>query len=194
VSASEQKEALALITKDFFGTESFKFNPELIARLATDRFERTEADGSMQTSVVRLVAGVQKEILDHVYSPAVATRLAEVSMKVNDPKETLGLSDVYDTLQNAIWAEAKTGQETTLLRRNLQREQLRRMADVLVKPAGPWPADARSIMRENARQLASLLEKSLTKPGLSKTTRSHYADALDTVNSTLKASIQRAAP
>jgi hypothetical protein len=194
VSASEQKEALALITKDFFGAESFKFTPELIARLATDRFERTEADGSMQTSVVRLVAGVQKEILDHVYSPAVATRLAEVGMKVNNPKETLGLSDVYDSLQEAIWSEAKTGQETSLIRRNLQREQLRRMTDVLVKPAGPWPADARSIMRENARQLTGVLEKALAKTGLSKTTRAHYADALDSLNAALKASMQRATP
>ena len=194
VSAAKQKEALALIAKDFFGTDSFKFKPEFIARLATDRFERTEADGSMQTSVARLVAGVHKEILDHVYSPSVATRLAEVGMKVNDPKESLGLADVYDTLQEAIWTEAKTGQETSLIRRNLQREQLRRMTDVLVKPAGPWPADARSIMRENARQLAGMLEKALAKPGLSKTTRAHYADALDALNVTLKASVQRASP
>jgi hypothetical protein len=194
VSAAKQKEALALITKDFFGTDSFKFKPEFIARLATDRFERTMSDGSMQTSVALLVAGVQKGILDHVYSPAVATRLAEVGMKVNDPKETLGLSDVYDTIQDAIWSEAKTGQETSLIRRNLQREQLRRMTDVLVKPAGPWPADARSIMRENARQLAGTLEKVLAKPSLSKTTRAHYADALDALNVTLKASVQRASP
>ena len=194
VSAAKQKEALALITKDFFGTDSFKFKPEFIARLATDRFERTMSDGSMQTSVALLVAGVQKGILDHVYSPAVATRLAEVGMKVNDPKETLGLSDVYDTIQEAIWSEAKTGQETSLIRRNLQREQLRRMTDVLVKPAGPWPADARSIMRENARQLAGTLEKVLAKPSLSKTTRAHYADALDALNVTLKASVQRASP
>ena len=194
VSAAKQKEALALITKDFFGTDSFKFKPEFIARLATDRFERTEADGSMQTSVARLVARVQKEILDHVYSPSVATRLAEVGMKVNDPKETLGLADVYDALQEAIWVEAKTGQETSLIRRNLQREQLRRMADVLVKPAGPWPADARSIMRENARQLVIILQKANAKVGLSKTTRAHYADALDTLNAALKASMQRASP
>jgi hypothetical protein len=148
----------------------------------------------LQTSVASLVAGVQKGILDHVYSPAVATRLAEVSMKVHDPKETLGLADVYDALQDAIWSEAKTGQETSLMRRNLQREQLRRMTDVLVKPAGPWPADARSILRENARQLVNALEKALAKPGLSKTTRAHYADALDSLNATLKASMQRAAP
>ncbi len=194
VSAAKQKEALALITKDFFGTESFNFKPEFIARLATDRFERTPADGSMQTSVARLVAGVQKEILDHVYSPSVASRLAESSMKVNNPRETLGLSEVYDVLQDAIWSEAKSGQETNLIRRNLQREQLRRMTDVLVKPAGTWPADARSLMRDNARQLVSLLEKANAKPGLSKTTRAHYADSLDSLNAALKASMQRATP
>ena len=194
VSASQQREALKLMTQDFFGTESFKFKPEFIARLGTDRLNRGETGSSLQTSVAALVANVQKGILDHVYSPAVANRLAEVGMKVNDPKETLGLADVYDTLQDAIWSEAKTGQETSLIRRNLQREQLRRMIDVLVKPAGPWPADARSIMRENARQLVVLLEKANAKPGLSKTTRAHYADALDSLNATLKASMQRAAP
>ena len=194
VSASKQKEALSLITKDFFGTDSFKFRPELIARLANDRLNSFEPQSNFQLSVISLVAGVQRGILDHVYSPTVASRLAEVGMRVNDPKDTLGLADVYDTLQDAIWAEAKSGQETTLLRRNLQREQLRRMADVLVKPAGPWPADARSIMRENARQLSNVLEKSLAKPGLSKTTRAHYADALDTLNASLKASMQRASP
>jgi hypothetical protein len=182
------------VTHDFFGVESFKFKPELIARLGPDRLNRGESGIGLQISVAALVANVQKGILDHVYSPAVATRLAEVGMKVNDPKETLGLADVYDTLQDAIWSEAKTGQETSLIRRNLQREQLRRMIDVLVKPAGPWPADARSIMRENARQLVVLLEKANAKPGLSKTTRAHYADALDSLNATLKASMQRAAP
>ena len=194
VAATKQREALSLITKDFLGVESFKFKPEFIARLATDRLERLETQGNLQTSVASLVAGVQKGILDHVYSPPVATHLAEVGMKVNDPKETLGLADVYDALQDAIWSEVKTGQETSLIRRNLQREQLRRVTDVLVKPAGPWPADARSVLRENARQLVGQLEKALAKPGLSKTTRAHYADALDSLNATLKASMQRAAP
>ena len=194
VSAGLQREALQLMTKDFLGTDSFKFKPEFIARLAVDRLESSSVQGGLQISVASLVAGVQKGILDQIYSPAVATRLAEVGMKVNDPRETLGLSDVYDALQEAIWSEAKTGQETSLIRRNLQREQLRRMTDVLVKPAGPWPADARSILRDNARQLSGLLDKTLAKPGLSKTTRAHYADSLDTLNASLKASMQRAAP
>ena len=194
VSAGLQREALQLMTKDFLGTDSFKFKPEFIARLAVDRLESSSLQGGLQTSVASLVAGVQKGILDQIYSPAVATRLAEVGMKVNDPRETLGLSDVYDALQDAIWSEAKTGQETSLIRRNLQREQLRRMTDVLVKPAGPWPADARSILRDNARQLSVLLNKTLAKPGLSKTTRAHYADSLDTLNASLQASMQRAAP
>jgi hypothetical protein len=39
-----------------------------------------------------------------------------------------------------------------------------------------------------------VLEKALAKSGLSKTTRAHYADALDSLNATLKASMQRATP
>ncbi len=66
VSAGLQREALQLMTKDFLGTDSFKFKPEFIARLAVDRLESSSLQGGLQTSVASLVAGVQKGILDQI--------------------------------------------------------------------------------------------------------------------------------
>ena len=79
-----------------------------------------------------------------------------------------------------------------MMRRNLQREHLKRMAGSLLKPSATLPADARSLLRENARGLAATLRTAQAKPGLSKETRAHYAESLNTLEEALKAPLQRA--
>jgi hypothetical protein len=67
-------------------------------------------------------------------------------------------------LQNAIWSELKAAHDIDPLRRNLQREHLRRVINVLIKPAATTPADARSLMRANARDLQQQMRAALNKP------------------------------
>jgi hypothetical protein len=104
----------------------------------------------------------------------------------------LRLSELHETLQSAIWSEAKTGAETTTLRRNLQREHLRRVASALLKPAPTAPADAAGLLRENARRLVTALRAAQSRAGLSKETRAHYAASLNALEEALKAPLQRA--
>ena len=189
VPAERQREALKLIADDFFRAESFRFKPEFIGRLAIDQFDRP---ANPEVSVSNSVLGIQKSILDQVMSDPVAARLIEAPERSTNPARALRLSEVYDTLQAAIWSEARTGQEPPLMRRNLQREHLRRMATAIVKPTPTLPPDARALMRESARSLAALLREARAKPGLSKEARAHYADSLNTLEETLKASLQRA--
>jgi hypothetical protein len=73
----------------------------------------------------------------------------------------------------------------------LQREHLRRVTDVLVKPSGTMPADARSLLRLNAQTLSAQLQKSLTRGALSKETQAHFAESLNTLQSALQAQVQR---
>ena len=46
-------------------------------------------------------------MLDTLYSDGVAQRLLDAQDKVTEPKRLLQLSELYDTLQNAIWSELK---------------------------------------------------------------------------------------
>ena len=101
------------------------------------------------------------------------------------------LSELYDTLQGSIWSELKTGREVTPMRRNLQREHLRRVAGALLRPSGSVPADARSLQRMNAIQLASEIRSAQAKPGFSKETKAHLAESLNTLDEALKAPMQR---
>lgn len=189
VPAARQREALQLITQDFFHAESFRFDPQLLSRLAADPFERKV---SPEVSVVANVLAVQRAILDPLFSPAVAARLLEAPLKAAKGVTPLSLAQVHDTLQNAIWSEAWQGQDAGLLRRNLQREHLRRMADVLIKPSGVVPADARSLLRMNAQNLAKQLQKALSRGHLGKETQAHFSESLNTLQTALQAQVQRA--
>ncbi|MGZ5049355.1 MAG: zinc-dependent metalloprotease, partial [Usitatibacter sp.] len=186
---ARQKEALTMITNDFFQVDSFRFKPEFVSRLAIDQYARPRnPDISIATAVLRL----QSSVLDQLMSEPVAARLLDSPEKVADRSKLLKLSDLYDSLHASIWSELKTGREITPMRRNLQREHLRRVTAVLVRGSPTMPADARSLEREDAMQLQAEIRAALSKEGLSKESRAHLHESLDTLTEALKAPMMRA--
>jgi hypothetical protein len=186
---AKQREALAMMTNDFFKTDSFRFRPEFLTRIGIDHFDRPR---NPDVSIASAVLKVQGAVLDQLMADSVAARILDSQEKVADPAKAMRLSEVYDTLQGAIWAELKTGQDIPLMRRNLQRDHLQRVATALVKPSAATPADARALQRENATQLAQQIRAALAKPGMSKEARAHLGESLNTLTEALKAPLQRA--
>ena len=187
---ARQREALAMMTNDFFKVDSFRFKPEFVSRIGIDHFERPR---NPDVSVSAAVLKVQGAVLDQLMADSVAARILDSQEKVSDPSKAIRLSEVYDTLQGAIWSELKTGQDISGMRRNLQRNHLGRIANALVKPSPTAPADARALQRENATQLAAQIRAALAKPGMSKEARAHLSESLNTLPEALKAPLTRAA-
>ncbi len=186
--AAKQREALALVTDGLFRADSFKLRPELVSRLSIDHFERTP---NPDVSIANSVLNLQKAVLDVLLADSVAQRLLDSPDKVADPASLLKLSELYDTLQGAIWSELRTGAEITSRRRNLQREHLKRLATMLVKPAAATPADGRSLQRANALQLGRQIQTALARQK-SKEAKAHLSESLATLNEAIKAPLQRA--
>ena len=138
------------------------------------------------------VLALQRAILDPLFSPAVAARLLEAPLKAAPGVTPLSLAQLHHSLQSAIWSEALQSQNASLLRRNVQREHLRRMTDALIKPPANLPADARSLLRWNAQTLATQLQKVLREGRLNTETQAHFAESLNTVQTALQAQVTRA--
>jgi hypothetical protein len=189
IAPERQREALKLVTDGLFQPESFKFKPEFLTRLAADPFEAGVGERASFTLASR-VLNVQSQALDRLMSDAVASRLLDGSFKASEGKKYLSLSDLYDNLQAAIWSDLKGTGDITLMRRNLQREHVRRVAFMLTRGGGS-PADARALQRENARTLIAQLRTAQRRAGLSKEARAHLADSLNTLEEALKAPMQR---
>jgi hypothetical protein len=187
IAPERQREALKLVTEGLFRSDSFRFQPDFLARLAADPFESV---GDRSFSLPGKVLQVQSQVLDRLMSEGVATRLLDSGFKVADAGKGLSLAELYDTLQGSIWSDLKGKGDIPLLRRNLQREHVKRVAFALTVGSAA-PADARALQRENARELVGKLKVAQARPGLSKEARAHLADSRNTLEEALKAPMQR---
>ena len=192
VEPARQREALKLVTDGLFQPDSFRFKPEFLSRVAADPFEVGVGQRG-NFSLAERVLKVQTDVLDRLMSDATAARLLDSSLKTSDGKKALSVADLYDTLQAAIWSDLKGTGDIPLMRRNLQREHVKRMSGTLTRASGNSPADARALQRENARQLVAQLRAAQSRAGLSKEARAHIGDSLNTLEDALKAQMQRSA-
>ena len=108
----------------------------------------------------------------------------------------ISLNEVYATLQTSIWSELKSGSEIDGLRRNLQREHLRRLQTTLTRGSPGLPADALSLARLHATRLQADLRSAVAKAGNSRSpasieTQAHLAESLGILNESLRATMQR---
>nr|WP_315488850.1 zinc-dependent metalloprotease [uncultured Rhodoferax sp.] len=200
VPAATQRKALALITDGLFRSNSFAFKPEFVARLVPNQFDRwfgaaggfsLAATVNPDASISGAVLALQRASLDRLMADSVAARILDAPSKMAQPQKAMPLSELYDTLQNSIWSELQSGSDIDPMRRNLQREHLRRVVNALIRPAATTPADAKSLMRANAQQLQQHIRAALAKPA-TKVTRAHLLESLDLLTEALKAPLQRA--
>ncbi|PZP27655.1 MAG: metallopeptidase [Roseateles depolymerans] len=193
VDAAQQREALRFIAGGLLSSDSFRFRPEFLAQQTVDY---NEWNRGLPLSIPDAVAAVQGRVLDRLMSPNTAHRLIEQQSLLTEAqrKGQVSLSEVYATLQSAIFSELKTGAEIDRMRRSLQREYLKRLQAQLNRSTNGATvyADAFSMARYHATQLANDLRTAAAKPGLSVETRAHLAELQDLLNAMLKATLVRA--
>ncbi|MEY2592681.1 MAG: hypothetical protein RI972_370 [Pseudomonadota bacterium] len=198
VPATRQREALNFVVNELFTTQSFKFDPKIMSRLGIDQFDRSSARGQTSTdySLAQSVLGVQRGALDALMNDALASRMADAEHKVDNPKALMSFADVQTRLSAAIWAELRdgktSGRDVDSLRRNLQREHIKRVATGLLRPTGTsGNADAPAVNRMVARQLESDLRAALAGGGWSSMARAHLEDSLALISEALKAPLNK---
>ncbi len=201
VPGARQKEALALLRDNLFSPRAFQFSPQLLNKLANPRFSDWTNIASMQTRfdvpIHEMVLSVQKQVLDRVYHPVVLSRILDSEVKVASPGQAFSLGLLFQTLQEAVWAEVKAPGEPLYInsyRRSLQREHLRKLIAMVLRDANV-PEDARTLSRQGLVALRSQLQAALATAGAkaSLETRAHLSESVARIDEALKATMQRTA-
>ncbi|MCW5866574.1 MAG: zinc-dependent metalloprotease [Candidatus Eremiobacteraeota bacterium] len=157
VAAATQRQSLNLVLDTMFSEDSLKIKPELAARLARDRFE---AKGDQNLHLGSLILAQQSTALSALYDGALAQRLIDSPEKVSADVPLPSLPEVYDAIQAKVWSELGVGKEISQARRDLQREHLKQMLEML-KPESKAPGEAISVMRYQAGDLRAQIDKAL---------------------------------
>jgi Met-zincin/Domain of unknown function (DUF5117) len=191
VPAPRQREALSLLTRELFSADSFRFDPVFMTRLGVDHLDRVSNQQSTDFSLATSVLAMQRSALDQLMGDGVAARLADAETKVRDRRQLLTLAEVHARLADSVWSELKSGSEIESLRRNLQREHVRRVALGLVRPSTAVAADVRAVNRQVAVKLQADLQRALGNAKLSAITRAHLAESASLLADALKAPMVR---
>ncbi|HJV60003.1 MAG TPA: zinc-dependent metalloprotease [Albitalea sp.] len=196
VPATEQRAALDILTSGFLSTDSFRISPALQRKLAIDYQERTdavfhgEAAASTDFSLATQVIGLQRAVLGQLLSDSVAARLLDSESKA--PKDALRLSELYGRLDKSVWSELAGHGDIAPLRRELQREYVNDVANMLLHPSMLSRADARSLVRAQAQALLAHINAASKRSSLGAEARAHLQDSADTLSQALAAKLQRA--
>ncbi len=196
VAAVTQKQALALLARELFAEQSFRFKPEFLGRIGIDYLDRDQPDAANTTSfdLGPRVLKIQKEVLDQVLSDEVAERMLSAEYVAQRAGEQLRLAQLYDELQGAIWSELDARRDIPLMRRTLQREHLKHLVAALLKPAAGVQADVHSLNRANALRLRDRAQRALTGRALSAEARAHLQQTVAVIDDGLKATPVKAGP
>lgn len=189
IEPARQREALRLLTTELFDVNSFHFKPEFLASIVP---EYREWGRPAPVSVPALVFQYQAQALARIFNPGTVQRVLDAPnyLPTAQRASALRLEEVFQTLQDTIWKEARNRQEVELMRRNLQREHLRLVVLCLRNPEA-LPADGISLLRWHAQRLQTELKGAAAQGGLSLMSRAHYADSLKWLSEALSAGMTR---
>ena len=201
VDAEKQRRALNLLAQNLFAVDAFKFKPEFLSKLTPDFDARWDSVSdedfvvpevfAIDQSVAGRVFAIQRSALNQLMRDSVAARLVAAPEKLADAKRALSIAELYDTLRKSIWSELDSGVAISAMRRNLQREHVRLLADAVAHGSSRTPADARSLQREYTVELLAQLRRAAAKPGNAIEVRAHLNESIALLDAALKAQVAK---
>jgi hypothetical protein len=223
VSGAKQRECLKFLSDAILSDKSFQFSPTLLRRLGAERWMHW-GNGSVfgtnvDISVLERILGIQKIVLGHCLSPQTLARLENQQLQSNAGSDPLRMEEVFRSLTDGIWSDldqTPTSRDqkdakfkVSTIRRNLQREYLRRLSDMVLGNRSnalgegvsfvvflrggnaSVPADARALARLHLKEIHSRISKVLESNGLNidDTSRAHLEECRQRIAKVLEANL-----
>jgi hypothetical protein len=219
VTPAKQREALKFLQEHMFSDKTFQFSPELLRRLAVERwYHWGTSPGSSDFPLHDRVLGIQRLALSQLLSPTVLRRIQDNALKSQKDEQPLTVAEIFRGVTDGIWSELPNGTPkedkwdvpSSVIRRNLQREHLKKLSDLAIgkKQSGgsflfllyddfdssgtAVPPDARSLARMHLREVAKRIDTTLgdKQAEVDDTTRAHLEDCKERISKVLSASMQ----
>jgi Met-zincin/Domain of unknown function (DUF5117) len=190
VPAARQREALKFLQEHILTDRTFQFSPQLLRRLAADRWMHWGTEGrfgSVEYPLNERILAIQRIALNHALDGEVLRRVQNNALKADKEEQPLTVAEVFRSLTDGIWSEAPNGAAvaappkepnkevkelkdvpppplSSVVRRNLQREYVKDLSSLVAgsrSGADAVPADSRSLARMHLRDIQKRIEAQL---------------------------------
>jgi len=111
VNLAKQREALKFLQDNLFADSAFKFQPELLRRLASDRWmhwgnERVMS--SVDFPLYQRILSIQNVAMGQMLDNSTLARIQNNQLKAKANEESLSVAEVFRSLSDGIWTEVTT--------------------------------------------------------------------------------------
>ena len=217
VPAAKQREALEFLRTYAFSDKAFQLPPGLLNKLAIERQPTLTGIGGL-FSVQRIdypwhdvVLAQQRNLLNRLLHPVVLARIQDNELRFGPNEKSFTMADLFKGLDGAIWSELDTGAgKISSLRRNLQREHLKQLIRLVLRPAPASPPpppsgfviptpptprppeDATTLARASLVSIQAKIRQALSAGKVADpTTKAHLEETQARISTTLQAQLQK---
>ncbi len=216
VPAAKQREALEFLRNNAFSEKAFQLPPGLLNKLAIERQQGLDFLSYFLVQRIDypyhdVVLNLQRNVLNRLYHPVLLNRVLDNELRFAPNEKPFTMADLFKGLDSAIWSELDSGTaRISSLRRNLQREHLKQLIRLTMRPAPPPPGgapvgivlpipptprppeDATTLARANLVNLQAKIKQALTRGKLTDpTTKAHLEETQARITSSLQAQLQK---
>ena len=202
VPAEKQREALEFLREHAFSEKAFELPASLHNRLAIDRLQGLNWQAMF--SITRLdypwhntVLNLQRAVLGRLHHPTTLARIQDNELRFSKDEKAFTMYEMFRTLNGSIWSELDRGTVRIYsLRRNLQREYVKQLIRLVLRPASPIslsqpraalpPEDATTFARAMLEETRTKIERTLASGNVGPATRAHLKETGERIGRALE--------
>ncbi len=199
VPAEKQRESLDFLRKHAFSEKSFKLPASLHNKLAIDRlyglnwaafFGVSRLDYPWHNTILSL----QRAVLSRLHHPITLARIQDNELRFAENDKPFTMYEMFQALNSSVWSELDKGQRIIYsLRRNLQREYVKQLIRLALRPSSKTsagggalpPEDATTFARAMLEQTSAKITRTLGKGNIRPATRAHLKETLERIDRAL---------
>jgi hypothetical protein len=222
IPVAKQREAIKLLKEEILSDTAFKFSPDLLKRLPPEHFRDDYYyfyGGGYQYPLYDTVLSIQQIVLSRFLDGQVLASVQDAELLAGEGQDVLKLPEIFDTLSEAIWSELPAADASgekkkvaiSTIRRNLQREHIKRLADMVLGPKSnpfdyysfiiysynqPIPPDARALARHHLKAIDGRIATALNaeKAETDAYSKAHLEQLHDQIGKVLAAQVDMNEP
>ena len=203
VPAVKQREALEMISKSLFAEDAFEASPDLLNKLAPNRYSHWgEGWGSTPVDYPLLenVNTLQNYLLESLLHPVKLQRMLNNEFRVSAGEAAYSPAEMLQSLTGNIWSELKKPQvKVNAMRRNLQNSYINQLVRLYTESPvymtynngrmieAKVPVQVRSIARLELKELAVMMQNQLGAAKGDRDLRAHLDYNLSRIEKVLNA-------
>lgn len=179
IPGADQRKALDQIVKMVFEEKSLDFPKKYYQMFGTNP-NAGVIEGILGASnsqpMYTMLSSFQSQALSDLLSSSTMNALLNQEFESNNPAETLTAREMFARVTASLWSEVESAKPVTMLRRQLQREHLDRLIEMVLDKDGT-PAEAKTLAWAHLLALKGRLGASASKVG-HESTRLHWEESL----------------